>query len=151
MSTTPTGLAAYEALHPWRTSQGLAFGDSHGLAIAEIPRLRHALYMATLSASRHNPMIRVFYQRLRDAGKPIKVARCAAAPETAPSCLGGGDKGAEVRPSVLLVTRLDQFASSLDDGETANEDEKIIQGSMVRGKSQPGQGRRRRLRAQRRP
>jgi predicted nucleic acid-binding protein len=24
-------------------------------------------------------MIRVFYQRLRDKGKPIKVARCAAA------------------------------------------------------------------------
>ncbi len=42
-------------------------------------RLRHALYMATLSASRHNPRIRAFYQRLRDAGKPIKVARCAAA------------------------------------------------------------------------
>ncbi len=35
--------------------------------------------MATLSASRHNPMIREFYQRLRDAGKPMKVARCAAA------------------------------------------------------------------------
>ena len=43
------------------------------------PYLRHALYMATLSASRHNPMIRMFYQRLRAAGKPIKVARCAAA------------------------------------------------------------------------
>jgi|GEM_PF-1895839 len=41
--------------------------------------LRHALYMATLSASRHNPQIRVFYDRLRKAGKPIKVARCAAA------------------------------------------------------------------------
>ena len=42
-------------------------------------RLWHALYMATLSASQHTLMIRVFYQRLRDADKPIKVARCAAA------------------------------------------------------------------------
>ncbi|MBC8161937.1 MAG: IS110 family transposase [Roseiflexaceae bacterium] len=42
-------------------------------------RLRHVAYLATLSAARHNPTIRVFYQRLRDAGKPMKVARCAAA------------------------------------------------------------------------
>jgi transposase len=42
-------------------------------------RLRTALYMATLSAARHNPAIRAFYRRLRAAGKPKKVARCAAA------------------------------------------------------------------------
>ena len=38
-----------------------------------------ALYMATLSAAQNNPVIKPFYQRLRAAGKPIKVARCAAA------------------------------------------------------------------------
>ena len=42
-------------------------------------RLRTALYMATLSAARYNPAIRAFYDRLRAAGKPLKVARCAAA------------------------------------------------------------------------
>ncbi len=42
-------------------------------------RLRTALYMATLSAAQHNPAIKVFYDRLRAAGKPLKVARCAAA------------------------------------------------------------------------
>src|SRR5947199_10501477 len=42
-------------------------------------RLRTALYMATLSAAQHNPVIKPFYRRLRDAGKPPKVARCAAA------------------------------------------------------------------------
>jgi len=42
-------------------------------------RLRTALYMATLSAGQHNPPIRDFYRRLRTAGKPKKVARCAAA------------------------------------------------------------------------
>jgi len=41
--------------------------------------LRTALYLATLSAARHNPHIRPFYDRLRAAGKPTKVARCAAA------------------------------------------------------------------------
>ncbi len=35
--------------------------------------------MACLSAARHNPAIKVFYERLRAAGKPVKVARCAAA------------------------------------------------------------------------
>jgi hypothetical protein len=32
-----------------------------------------------LSAAQHNPMIKAFYTRLRAAGKPEKVARCAAA------------------------------------------------------------------------
>ena len=36
--------------------------------------VRSVLYMATLSAIRHNPAIRVFHSRLIDAGKPKKVA-----------------------------------------------------------------------------
>lgn len=42
-------------------------------------RLRTALYMATLAAARWNPQIKAVYERLRAAGKPVKVARCAAA------------------------------------------------------------------------
>jgi transposase len=42
-------------------------------------RLRTALYLATLSAAQSNPVIKTFYDRLRAAGKPMKVARCAAA------------------------------------------------------------------------
>lgn len=37
-------------------------------------RVRCALYMATLSAIRYNPVIKQFYQRLRANGKPSKVA-----------------------------------------------------------------------------
>jgi transposase len=40
-------------------------------------RLRCALYMAALSAARANPILRAFYQRLRAAGKPAKVALTA--------------------------------------------------------------------------
>ncbi|MBI4201747.1 MAG: IS110 family transposase [Chloroflexi bacterium] len=40
-------------------------------------RVRHALYMATLVATRHNPLIRQFYQRLLASGKPKKVALVA--------------------------------------------------------------------------
>ncbi len=39
--------------------------------------VRTALYMATLTATRHNPHIHAFYQRLLAAGKPAKVALVA--------------------------------------------------------------------------
>lgn len=37
-------------------------------------QVRSALYMAALTATRCNPVMRVFYQRLRAEGKPFKVA-----------------------------------------------------------------------------
>jgi len=40
-------------------------------------RVREALYMGTLVATRFNPVIRTFYQRLLEAGKPKKVALTA--------------------------------------------------------------------------
>ena len=40
-------------------------------------RVRAVLYMGTLAASRFNPVIRDFYQRLLAAGKPKKVALVA--------------------------------------------------------------------------
>ncbi len=39
--------------------------------------VRAVLYMATVAATRANPVIRAFYQRLRAAGKPAKVALTA--------------------------------------------------------------------------
>lgn len=41
------------------------------------PVVRSALYMAALVGARHNPVLRAFYQRLRIAGKPAKVALTA--------------------------------------------------------------------------
>ena len=40
-------------------------------------QVRAALYMATLVATQHNPVVRAFYQRLVAAGKPKKVALTA--------------------------------------------------------------------------
>ena len=40
-------------------------------------RVRTALYMSAMVASRHNPLIREFYERLVEAGKPKKVALVA--------------------------------------------------------------------------
>lgn len=39
--------------------------------------VRRVLYMAATVAARHNPVLRAFYQRLRAAGKPAKVALVA--------------------------------------------------------------------------
>jgi len=39
--------------------------------------VRTALYMAALSAIKHNPVIKPFYERLTKAGKPFKVAMVA--------------------------------------------------------------------------
>lgn len=40
--------------------------------------VRHVLYMATLAAIRHNPVIAAFYQRFVTAGRPGKLALTAA-------------------------------------------------------------------------
>lgn len=42
------------------------------------PSVRAALYMGTLVATRHNPLIKEFYERLLEAGKPKKVAIVAS-------------------------------------------------------------------------
>ena len=39
--------------------------------------VRSALYMSVWSAARWNPVIRVFYERLRERGKPTRVAQAA--------------------------------------------------------------------------
>ena len=39
--------------------------------------VRNILYMAAVAASRHNPVLRPFYERLIAAGKPAKVALIA--------------------------------------------------------------------------
>ena len=42
-------------------------------------RIRSQIYLATLSTARFNPLIKAYYDRLRAAGKLMKVARCACA------------------------------------------------------------------------
>jgi transposase len=39
--------------------------------------VRNAIYMAAVTASRHNPVLKPFYERLIAAGKPVKVALVA--------------------------------------------------------------------------
>lgn len=79
ISATPAGLAAYAGLVPLPRDSGSSIRGRPRIGHGGHGRLRAALYLATLSAARHNPTIKTFYDRLRAVGKPMKVARCAAA------------------------------------------------------------------------
>lgn len=73
------GATAYAGLAPFPRESGISLRGRPRIGHSGNARLRTALYMATLSAAQHNPVIRALYQRLRKVGKPMKVARCAAA------------------------------------------------------------------------
>lgn len=75
----PAAATAYVGLAPMPRESGRSIRGRPSIGHGGNARLRTALYMATLSAARHNPAIKPFYDRLRAAGKPVKVARCAAA------------------------------------------------------------------------
>jgi len=70
-------IAALTGLAPLAQDSGTWRGPRHCWG-GRAP-VRHVLYMAGLSAARWNPVLRAFYQRLRAAGKPAKVALVAVA------------------------------------------------------------------------
>jgi transposase len=76
---TVEALTAYAGLAPMPRQSGTSVWHRPAIGHTGNSRLRTAMYMATLSAVQHNPVIKTFYGRLRAAGKPEKVARCAAA------------------------------------------------------------------------
>lgn len=76
---SPGAAVAYVGLNPLQHESGTSVRGRTQLGRGGHGRLRKALYVASLSAAQHNPVIKPFYDRLRAAGKPPKVARCAAA------------------------------------------------------------------------
>lgn len=69
-------IAALVGVAPFDRQSGAWRGRS--LIFGGRAEVRTALYMATLTAVRRQPALRTFYQRLRDCGKPAKVALVAA-------------------------------------------------------------------------
>lgn len=69
-------LAALVGVAPLNHDSGTLRGQRH--IAGGRASVRCALYMATLVAVRHNPTLKSFYRRLRDAGKRPKVALIAA-------------------------------------------------------------------------
>lgn len=76
---TSAAAVAYAGLAPMLRESGKRVRGRPEIGHGGNKRLRTALYLATLNGARFNPVIRVFYERLLAAGKPPKVARCAAA------------------------------------------------------------------------
>ena len=64
--------AALAGLAPLNRDSGMHRGQRH-ISAGRAP-VRRALYMAALRATQTNPILKSFYQRLRLAGKPFKVA-----------------------------------------------------------------------------
>lgn len=65
-------VAAIAGLAPYTRQSGAWIGQSHILGGRK--HVRKALYMAALSAIKHNPDMKKFYEKLRKAGKKFKVA-----------------------------------------------------------------------------
>ena len=94
----PDALTAYAGLAPVPRESGRSVRGRAAIGHDGNGRLRTALYMATLSAARYNPAIKAFYERLRAAGKPMKVARCAAARKLLHQAWALGTKGRRFDP-----------------------------------------------------
>ncbi len=71
----PKQLAALVGVAPLNRDSGSSRGKR--LIWGGRARVRSALYMSTLSAVRYNPVLRAFWTRLREQGKPPKVALVA--------------------------------------------------------------------------
>jgi transposase len=72
-------LAAYAGLAPAPFTSGSSVHHRPRISKIGNPRLRHAMYMASISGIRFNPVLKTFYDRLRANGKPAKVALVAVA------------------------------------------------------------------------
>lgn len=99
LTATPEAAANYAGLVPQLRQSGTSVRGRPSIGQSGNARLRRALYMATLSALQHNPVIREFYQRLIRAGKPKKVAVCAAARKLLRIAWAVGTKGKTFDPA----------------------------------------------------
>jgi transposase len=67
--------SALAGLAPYARESGGAVGKRRIRGGRSV--LRNVLYMAAVAATRFNPDLKLFYQRLRAAGKPAKLALTA--------------------------------------------------------------------------
>lgn len=78
-AVTPKQAVAYAGLDPAPHQSGSSVRGGSAISKAGSARLRQALYMAAMSAARHDPLLRPFYQRLLARGKPKPLALVAVA------------------------------------------------------------------------
>jgi len=78
-NVTPRQVVAFAGLDPAVKESGSSVRGARHMSKTGNARLRRAVYMAALAASRYNPPLRRFYQRLRARGKQPRVALVAVA------------------------------------------------------------------------
>lgn len=71
-------LSAYLGVSPYVVRSGTSVRSRGGISKVGNARLRKALYFPTLTAMRHNPVIKAFSERLLAKGKPKKVVILAS-------------------------------------------------------------------------
>jgi transposase len=91
--------AHYAGLVPMKKESGTSVRGRPSIGHGGNGRVRTALYMATMSAVQHNVVLKEFYERLRGAGKPAKVARIAAARKLMHIAFAVVRKGQDFSPS----------------------------------------------------
>lgn len=70
----PKALTAHAGLAPSQKQSGISIRGKSRIAKQGDRRLRNALFMPALVAAYHNPVLKVFYRRLVDNGKPKLLA-----------------------------------------------------------------------------
>ena len=104
LCTGPEALAAYAGLVPVPRESGRSVRGRPASAMAAMAACGRRSTMATLSAARYNPAIKALYPRLRAAGKPLKVARCAAARKLLHLAWALAHQAAALRPAPSAAT-----------------------------------------------
>ena len=78
-NATPRQVVAFAGLDPAPKESGTSVRGARHMSKTGNARLRRAVYMAALAASRYNPVLKGFYARLRARGKRPRVALVAVA------------------------------------------------------------------------
>ncbi|MFI5269642.1 MAG: IS110 family transposase, partial [Chloroflexota bacterium] len=103
-------LAAFIGVTPKRHESGTSIRGRSSIGRAGHPGIRHALFMPTLVAVKHNPTIKAFRNRLVAAGKPKKSAALASMHKLVHLMHAVVSKGVNFDP------RFNQMALDVQDG-----------------------------------
>ena len=96
-------LAAYLGLVPVEHQSGTSIRGRARLSKAGNARVRAALYMAAVTAIRHNPDVRALYERLLTRGKAKMSALCAAMRKLVHICFGVFKNAQPYRPQIAQI------------------------------------------------
>ena len=77
--TSAKQLAAYAGISPCQNKSGISVSKKIKISKIGNPRIRNILYLDAVTCIRFNPLLKKFYERLRNKGKPAKIALIAVA------------------------------------------------------------------------